>query len=85
MQNEHRIAGLKINAKTGLYEIREGRVTYIFDFDMMINLQCYLAEAHHTENTDLINSWYKSLPLRKRQSIYVLLQSFRVNHQRSLL
>lgn len=85
MQNEHPIAGLKINAKTGLYEISENRVTYIFDFDMMINLQCYLAEAELNENTHLINSWYKSLPLRKRLTIYVLLSGFRANHKRSIL
>jgi hypothetical protein len=85
MQNEHPISGLKINAKTGLYEIKENSVTYIFDFDMMINLQCYLAEVDSKQNTDPINSWYKNLPLRKRLTIYVLLQDLRVNHQRAIL
>jgi len=85
MPNEHLIAGLKINAKTGLYEISEGRVTYIFDLNMLINLQSYLDQVDLKPNADLINSWYKSLPVRSRLNIFVLLQDLRVNNQKVIL
>jgi hypothetical protein len=85
MQSEQQIAGLKINSRTGLYEISEDRITYIFDFDMMVNLQSYLAEADTKECRSLINCWYKNLPLRKRLNIFVLLQDFKGNHQKEIL
>ena len=85
MQNEHLLAGLKTNKKTGLYEICEHGVTYIFNFDMMTSLRSYLAEVDTKQNTDLINSWYKSLPLRKRLNIFVLLQDMKKNHQNAIL
>ena len=85
MQSEQEIAGLKINAKTGLYQISEDRVTYIFGFDMMVNLQGYLAEADTSDSRGQINSWYKNLPLRKRLNIFVLLQDFKGNHQKDIL
>jgi hypothetical protein len=85
MQTETLIASLRISARTGLYEVTENRITYIFDFDMMINLQSYIAEADAKQHTDLINCWYKSLPLRRRIHVYVLMPGLRNNHQNGIL
>ena len=36
---KEKIAGLEINLRTGMYQIRENKITYDFEFDMLINLK----------------------------------------------
>ncbi|MEO6328587.1 MAG: hypothetical protein ABIO55_06635 [Ginsengibacter sp.] len=68
---EEKIPGLEINSNTGLYQIRENRVTYNFQQEMMISLENYLSKVEVNENIPLINSWYKSLPRYERQNIII--------------
>jgi len=68
---EEKIPGLEINLNSGLYEIRENRVTYNFQHEMMISLENYLTKVEAKESTALINSWYKSLPRYERQNVII--------------
>jgi hypothetical protein len=64
------LAGLEINLRTGLYQIRENKFTYDFEFDMLANLKNYL-RFQKSNNRGSIAAWYKSLKGTERRRVII--------------
>ena len=67
---KERLAGLEINLRTGLYQIRENKFTYDFEFDMLVNLKSYL-RFEKTRQPGSIAAWYKSLNSIDRRRVII--------------
>lgn len=67
---EEKIAGLEINLRTGLYQIRENRVTYDFEFDMLTSLKKFLQLEKSVQRAS-IAAWYKSLTRSSRRRVII--------------
>ena len=65
-----KIDGLEINLRTGLYQIRENKITYDFEFDMLENLKNYL-RLYAKDKRGSIIAWYKSLNGVSRRKVII--------------
>jgi hypothetical protein len=67
---KEKIDGLEVNLRTGLYQIRENKITYDFEFDMLVNLKNYLRIVTSNEH-NCISNWYKSLSRINRRRVII--------------
>jgi hypothetical protein len=67
---KEKIAGLEINLRTGMYQIRENKITYDFEFDMLVNLKSYL-RVDPSGKYGSISAWYKSLNSFERRRVII--------------
>jgi len=67
---KEKLAGLEINLRTGLYQIRENKFTYDFEFDVLANLKSYL-RFEKSANRGSIAAWYKSLSSAERRRVII--------------
>ena len=65
-----KIDGLEINLRTGLYQIRENKITYDFEFDMLVNLKNYLTLYAKDKRVSIV-AWYKSLNSVNRRRVII--------------
>ena len=65
-----KIEGLEINLRTGLYQIRENKITYDFEFDMLVNLKNYLTLYAKDKHGSIV-AWYKSLNSVNRRRVII--------------
>jgi hypothetical protein len=57
--NDAKIPGLEINERTGMYQIRENKITYDFGFELLSDLKNYL--EFEASRPGKIAAWYRSL------------------------
>lgn len=67
---KEKIAGLEINLRTGFYQIRENKITYDFEFDMLVNLKNYL-RLDTSGKYGSVAAWYKSLDSVNRRKVII--------------
>ena len=67
---KEKIPGLEVNVRTGLYQVKENRITYNFDFGMMANLKNYL-QLYESGRHSSIACWYKSLSMPDRRKVII--------------
>jgi len=67
---KEKIAGLEINLRTGMYQLRENKITYDFEFEMLINLKNYLRLDTNGKHGS-IWAWYKSLSNTDRRRVII--------------
>lgn len=67
---KEKMAGLEINLRTGFYQIRENKITYDFEFDMLISLKNFL-RFDKSDKPASIAAWYKSLSNVDRRRVII--------------
>ena len=67
---KEKMASLEINLRTGFYQIRENKVTYDFEFDLLTSLKNFL-RFDKSGRPDTISAWYKSLNSANRRRVII--------------